>query len=204
MTDEPKFPPIPNPLDLADIAALRTEPADLSNDPRFQLLKSLHGDPDLAEAWNMGPPSSAPDVRGKSDGEAVELMVEWFRNNFEDPAEETPWDEGAYVFIWGRPYDASGEISATFAGAASDAAIAAAVEEIESDGYEWAPAGHRLVPEISDDPIIRTKQRLANRIHNWCFETEPTADPTTAETAFSISDVVTLLRAHHQLRRGSS
>ena len=30
-------------------------------------------------------------------------MVEWFQNNFEDPAHNTPRDEGEYVFIWGSP-----------------------------------------------------------------------------------------------------
>ena len=37
-------------------------------------------------------------------------MLYWFRERFEDPVEETPYNsrEGGYLYIWGGPYDARG------------------------------------------------------------------------------------------------
>ena len=49
-----------------------------------------------------------------------------------------------------------------------------------------------IAPNI--DAIL---QKLSDQLRG---NLEPTADPATAETAFRISDVVTLLRAHHQLQ----
>jgi hypothetical protein len=54
----------------------------------------------------MEPPSTPPDI--------VELMVLWFFQNFEDPAHNTPWDEGECVFIWGGPFDARAELEDAF------------------------------------------------------------------------------------------
>src|SRR5262249_3792943 len=54
---------------------------------------------------DVGPPTACPDIRGLADDDAAEAMVEWFRQNFEDPAESTPY-EGGYVYICGGPYAA--------------------------------------------------------------------------------------------------
>jgi hypothetical protein len=134
----------------------------------------------------MGPTSSRPDVRGKSGDEAVEMMVEWFRDNFEDPAHNTPYD-GGYVYIWGGPYEAAEEISEAFDGAASEAAIAAAIEEIEHDGFEWAPATSRLVPEEPSDPAVCAKLRLYHRIEHWGLDADDGSDPATSELPFNIA-----------------
>jgi hypothetical protein len=98
-------------------------------------------------SWDMGPPSSPPDISKMKCAIAVDAMVEWFFSNFEDPAERTPWDEGKYVYIWGGPYDAREELYAAFGAAASERAIDAAVDRIEEDGFEWAPSGSRMQPE---------------------------------------------------------
>jgi hypothetical protein len=41
-----------------------------------------------------------------------EYMRYWFHRNFEDPAEETPYNtrEGGYLYIWGGPYNAHDEL----------------------------------------------------------------------------------------------
>ena len=96
--------------------------------------------------WDMGPLSPIPDIRKMKHAAAVEAMVEWFFSNFEDPAHRTPWD-GGYVFIWGGPHYAQGELDGAFGGVATDRAIAAAVDRIEEDGFEWAPSGSRMQPE---------------------------------------------------------
>jgi hypothetical protein len=35
----------------------------------------------------------------------AECVASWFLTNYEDPVHSTPWDEGAYVYIWGGPLD---------------------------------------------------------------------------------------------------
>ena len=49
--------------------------------------------------------SAPPSLDGLEREERVEAMVEWFLDNFEDPAEHTPHEsaEGGYQYIWGGP-----------------------------------------------------------------------------------------------------
>jgi hypothetical protein len=87
----------------------------------------------------------APDLTGCSNEEKVERMVAWFFQNFEDPAERTPYEsaEGGYIFIWGEA-DAREELDNKFyqvAGATPEV-IDAAVNEIEKDGDVWVPVPH--------------------------------------------------------------
>ncbi|MCE4223631.1 hypothetical protein HCU64_07705 [Methylobacterium sp. C25] len=82
----------------------------------------------------------------------TEAIVEWFGQNFEDPAHSTPYnsEEGGYLYIWGGPYDTSEEILDRFDGIASKGAIADAISELESEGSEWAPSQSRIQPEEDD------------------------------------------------------
>lgn len=98
--------------------------------------------------------SAPPSLGGLEREERVEAMVEWFRDNFEDPAEHTPHEsaEGGYQYIWGGPYDALDQISSTFPEAEQDE-IEEAVDEIQSDGiYDWAPSDGRVQPDDYEDP----------------------------------------------------
>jgi hypothetical protein len=97
--------------------------------------------------------STPPSLDGLEREERVEAMVEWFLDNFEDPAEHTPHEsaEGGYQYIWGGPYDALDQISSTFPEAEQDE-IEEAVEEVQSDGiYDWAPSDGRVQPDDYDD-----------------------------------------------------
>jgi len=85
--------------------------------------EDLLDDPDLTPTWDMGPPSDPPDIKDKSESEAINLMVEWFHSNFEDLAHEKPWVDGGYCFVWGGPYDAREELEYTFGAGASDKLI---------------------------------------------------------------------------------
>jgi hypothetical protein len=100
--------------------------------------------------YEMGPPSAPPDIRGKDHSAAVDLMVHWFFQNFEDPVLTTPWDEGEYVFIWGGPYYARDEIEYAFGNVASEQLIEEVTNKIEEDGFEWAPSDARIMPELSE------------------------------------------------------
>lgn len=84
------------------------------------------------------PPSEPPDI--------VDLMVQWFFGNFEDPAQNTSWDEGEYIFIWGEPFYACEELDA-FGAAVTPQALEKAVAKMEEDGWEWAPSDSRMRPE---------------------------------------------------------
>lgn len=71
----------------------------------------------------------------------LEEIVEWFHDNFEDPANQTPHDssEGGYIYIWGGPYDAHEVISEHF-DRYPEEVISAAVRSIEKNGtVDWAP-----------------------------------------------------------------
>lgn len=83
-----------------------------------------------------------PDLTGCTREQKVERMVAWFFQNFEDPAERTPYEsaEGGYIYIWGRA-DAREELSDAFP-RVTDALIDEAVDEIEEDGSEWVPVPH--------------------------------------------------------------
>lgn len=71
-----------------------------------------------------------------------EYLLAWFGDQYEDPANETPYDssEGGYQFIWGGPYDAREELYEEFGHLVSEELIEDVVSEVESDGLtEWAP-----------------------------------------------------------------
>jgi hypothetical protein len=112
-------------------------------------------------SWNepgLDPLSAPPeDFNGLSVEDAAELIKDWFLANFEDPAQETPYDgrEGGYLYIHGGPYEADDVISNVFADVASEEIIKAAIEAVEIEGFEWAPSGHRVQPPDDDDRLDR-------------------------------------------------
>lgn len=82
--------------------------------------------------------------------EKREAMLEWFSDNYEDPAENTPHEsaEGGYQYIWGGPYEARDELYAQFGDIVREDLIEEVVKEIERHGtYNWAP-----VQKGEDDP----------------------------------------------------
>ena len=101
---------------------------------------------DRNETWDMGPPSEPPNLREIAFEAVVEAIVEWFFENFEDPARNTPWESG-YIYIWGGPYNAREELECAFSGKVSERAIAYAAERILPEGCDWAPSQRRMRPE---------------------------------------------------------
>jgi hypothetical protein len=74
--------------------------------------------------------------------EKRELMVRWFHQNYEDPAQRTSYvsAEGGYLWNHGGPYDARDELSDMFGKIVSEKLIEEVVEEVEAEGLtEWAP-----------------------------------------------------------------
>jgi hypothetical protein len=91
--------------------------------------------------------------------EQRELMIAWFHQNFEDPAQSTPYEsaEGGYQWIWGGPCEARDELYSKFGDIVSESLIEEAVKEIESDGIvDWAPVhtgDDYDEPERPEEPI---------------------------------------------------
>jgi hypothetical protein len=84
-----------------------------------------------------------PDLTQGSDDEKVESIIKWFRENYESPAERTPYEtaEGGYQYIWGGPYEAREVLEDVFNGA-PETIIDRAVNEIETEEDEWVPTPH--------------------------------------------------------------
>lgn len=80
------------------------------------------------------------------DGEQVELMENWFRENYEDPALSTPYSsqEGGYVFILGGPYNAYDELFKEFFGPVDDDLITKLADELSAECEEWAPSDLKI------------------------------------------------------------
>ncbi|MEZ5814856.1 MAG: hypothetical protein R3E13_09115 [Alphaproteobacteria bacterium] len=95
------------------------------------------------------PPES---FEGLNKEESLEAIKEWFFENFEDPAHRTPYEskEGGYQYIWGGPYDAEEIIREAFEGKASEEVIAAVIDDIQAEGWEWTTAGSRIQPPEED------------------------------------------------------
>lgn len=83
----------------------------------------------------VSPLSDPPSLEGLDEDERVEAMVSWFLDNFEDPAQETPYNgrEGGYLFIHGGPYEAQNYIPDAFPDATEEEHIEA-MDRIDADG----------------------------------------------------------------------
>lgn len=81
------------------------------------------------------------ELDGESLEDQVEAMETWFRENFEDPAQSTPYEsaEGGYQWIWGGPYDAREQLESQFGGVYSDEAINELADKLNGECWEWAP-----------------------------------------------------------------
>lgn len=131
---------------------------------------------------------TAEEFRALPQDQQIELMVEWFGERYEDPAQRMPYNsrEGGYLWIYGGPYDADEEIQSEFSDVAEFDVMQRAVEEITSDGlYEWAPVASDddyeddrefEEPEIPDDPaepedlrreLIGRLDRLEAALHSY-------------------------------------
>jgi len=106
---------------------------------------------------HLDPLSDPPSLEGLDQEARVEAMVAWFYENFEDPANEMPYDgkEGGYQYIHGGPYEAADYIPDAFPDADEEDHIAA-IDAIDAEGPDYAPAGHRVrypeEPEPHEEP----------------------------------------------------
>lgn len=79
------------------------------------------------------------DLSEMSREDQIETMKAWFYENFEDPAEHTPYEsaEGGYIFICGGPYDAFEELS-FFQDFVPEDVVEELAEDLSGECPEWA------------------------------------------------------------------
>jgi hypothetical protein len=97
--------------------------------------KSEYWDEDLKTSY------TAEEVQGFDLEAKKRIMEVWFRSNYEDPAERTPYEsrEGGYQWIWGGPYDANEVLGSEFSDIVDQELIDEVASELESECVEWAP-----------------------------------------------------------------
>jgi hypothetical protein len=80
------------------------------------------------------------DIEKMNKDEQISIMKKWFLENFENPAESTPYDsaEGGYIYIWGGPYNAREELDSEFGDIVPEDVIEELVDDLEDDAFEWA------------------------------------------------------------------
>lgn len=81
---------------------------------------------------------SSSDLRNADHDVQMSAMRTWFFQNFEDPAQHTPYD-GGFVYIWGGPYNAGEELRSEFEGLIPDDVIKELERELRDISWEWAP-----------------------------------------------------------------
>ncbi|MDO9043512.1 MAG: hypothetical protein Q7U64_14405 [Desulfocapsaceae bacterium] len=103
----------------------------------------------------------------ESDRETqLEVMRTWFFQNFEDPAERTPYEsrEGGYIWIWGGPYEAEDELGAEFGGLVDDDVIDELSKELGTICWEWAPTEK---PGDYDEYLVDDIAQITEFYHNF-------------------------------------
>ena len=118
----------------------------------------------------------------------IDVLVSWFLERYEDPAELTPYEtaEGGYQWIWGGPFYAGEVLSDRFPHE-DEAIVQDAADKLERDGLiQWAPKpghqehasydrtanpDHPAVATVDPDALIAQIDRILDELP------EPVIDP---------------------------
>jgi|HubBroStandDraft_6_1064221.scaffolds.fasta_scaffold164661_3 hypothetical protein len=131
-----------------------------------------------------------------------ELMRLWFLQNFEDPAENTPYEsaEGGYQYIWGGPYDTREELENKFSGIAPGSLIDEVTNQLDRHGPgEWAP-----VQKAEDWEDIDWSERYDEPESLDFYQNEPTSQygsPEERKARDNASTALTRLESSLERRR---
>jgi hypothetical protein len=89
----------------------------------------------------------------KSKNTQVEVMRDWFSNNFEDPANSCPYEsrEGGYAYIYGGPYYAIDELQEMFGEYVKSDYIQELADELDSKCYEWSGNSNNVSDRYDED-----------------------------------------------------
>ena len=144
-------------------------------------------------------PISRTEFRRLRNAEKLEMMRRWFFQNFENPAENTPYEsaEGGYQYIWGGPFEADEQLGDKFGGIASDRLIQQLVNELQREAFEWAP-----VQKAEDWEDIDWSERYDEPESLDFYKDEPSARYGTLEEREERAKViVALTRLENSLQR---
>lgn len=143
-----------------------------------------------------------------------DVMETWFRKNFEDPAERTPYEsaEGGYIWIWGGPYDAREELQSEFSNIVPEELIEELADELESECPEWeatpSPDDYDQITEYYSNftgAILDIKKLLSAKVDDTvapCFLRLLYVNVITAlETYLSDAFINTVINAPILMRR---
>ncbi|CNI56004.1 Uncharacterised protein [Yersinia rohdei] len=83
----------------------------------------------------------------------LEVMRNWFFENFEDPANACPYEtrEGGYTYIYGGPYEARQELQAMFEGSVKFDYIEELVDELQEQCYDWSGNSNNIDDWYDED-----------------------------------------------------
>ncbi|HHR6215156.1 TPA: hypothetical protein ACS705_001262 [Providencia alcalifaciens] len=83
----------------------------------------------------------------------LEVMRNWFFENFEDPVHSCPYNggDGGYAYIYGGPYDAREELQAMFEGYVKLDLIEELVSELQEECYDWSANSNNIDDWYDDD-----------------------------------------------------
>ena len=109
---------------------------------------------------------SRSDLSGADRETQIAVIRRWFYQNYEDPAERTPYEsrEGGYIWIWGGPYEAREEVETEFYDIISEDVIDEVVTELDSQCWEWAPTEQ---PGDYDEYLVDDIAQITEFYHNY-------------------------------------
>jgi hypothetical protein len=86
------------------------------------------------------PPDTWAHLRSMERDDQIAAMRQWFRDNYEDPANQTPYEsaEGGYIWVYGGPYDAQEELSSEFGDDVPEDVIEELAQELSDIMPDWA------------------------------------------------------------------
>ena len=94
-----------------------------------------------------------------------EYMLYWFHSNFEDPTNETPRDNGEFVYIWGGPYDARDELWNEFGLIVPEDRIEQVIAEVEASGIQdWAPGPDHPSTREREEEWLRQREQESTTV----------------------------------------
>lgn len=130
---------------------------------------------------------SSTEFQRLSKARQAALMIEWFGERYEDPIHHLPYNsrEGGYQWIHGGPYSARSVLENEFGNLAKPSAIAAAIEDLETEGFDWSPRPE----EEPDDGIYSINEPLPD-ISDFDFEEDDDEVATRTDVAALRGDML--------------
>ncbi|HHX8939393.1 TPA: hypothetical protein ACVPL5_001294 [Yersinia enterocolitica] len=109
-------------------------------------------------------------LRYKSKAVQIEVMRDWFFENYEDPANACPYEsrQGGYHYIYGGPYDASEELQAMFESYVKLDYIQELVDDLQGECFEWSGNSDNIDWYDSDlyDAVISSEKPFHKFLEN--------------------------------------